>query len=129
MDRRQEIGTAGERAAEALLRSRHYAIVARNYRCRGGEIDLVALNRGTLVFVEVRTRAVDSPVHPLESIDGRKRRRIVTAARHYVARNRLHQHPMRFDVVAVFADAGGMRCELVEDAFNLDDLPPYRPPW
>ena len=129
MDRRHEIGAAGERAAERLLRRRRYSIVARNYRCRGGEIDLVALKNGAVVFVEVRTRAVGSLVHPLESIDGRKRRRIVTAARHYVARNRLHEHPMRFDVVAVFEEAAGLRCELVEDAFNLNDLPPYRPPW
>lgn len=126
---RRETGEAGERAAEAFLKRRGYVIVERNYRCRGGEIDLIALHRGTVVFVEVRTRAAGAMVHPFESVDGNKRRRIVTAARHYVSHKRLHDHPQRFDVVAVHSDGGSMECDLLADAFRLDDLPPPRRPW
>lgn len=126
---RRETGEAGERAAEAFLKQQRYVIIERNYRCRGGEIDLIALHRGTVVFVEVRTRAAEAMVHPFESVDGNKRRRIVTAARHYVAHKHLHDHPQRFDLVAVRVDGGDMRCELLVDAFRLDDLPPLRRPW
>jgi putative endonuclease len=129
MDRRRETGAAGERAAAEFLRGLKYAIVERNYRCRGGEIDLVALHRGAVVFVEVRTRSAGALVAPIESVDDAKRRRIVTAARHYTARHRLHDHPMRFDLVAVHAAARGMTCELVTNAFDLDDLGPPRRRW
>ncbi len=129
MSSRRETGEAGERAAAEFLRSHKYAIVERNYRCRGGEIDLIALHRGTVVFVEVRTRAAGAMVDPIESVDDGKRRRIVTAARHYVSRHRLHDHPMRFDLVAVHAEAGGMRCEILRNAFDLDDLAPPRRRW
>ncbi len=126
MSSRHETGEAGERAAEEHLRRRSYTIVARNYRCKGGEIDLVALHRGTVVFVEVRTRAAGGLVHPFESVDQPKRRRIVTAARHYISRNRLHDHPVRFDLVAVYAAAGELRCEHLANAFDLNDLAPPR---
>lgn len=125
----RETGTAGERAAEEFLRRRRYAIIARNYRCRGGEIDLVAIHRGSVVFVEVRTRAAGALVDPLETVDEGKRRRIVTAARHYVARHRLHEQPQRFDVVAVRVTPAGMQCEVVANAFDLDDLPPPQRRW
>ena len=126
---RRETGEAGERAAEAFLKSRGYVVVERNYRCRGGEIDLIALHRGTVVFVEVRTRAADAMVHPFESVDGNKRRRIVTAARLYVSCKRLHDHRQRFDIVAVHVESGRMECELLADAFRLEDLPPPRRRW
>lgn len=126
---RLAVGAAGESAAEAFLRRRGYVIVERNYRCRGGEIDLIALDRGAVVFIEVRTRAVGAVVDPVESIGPAKRRRVVAAARHYTARRRLHERPMRFDVVAVDADASGMQCRVIANAFDLDDLPPPRRPW
>ena len=129
MATRREIGEAGERAAEEYLRRRRYAIVARNYRCRGGEIDLVALHGHTVVFIEVRTRSTAALVEPFETVDEAKRRRIVTAARHYAARHRLHDHAMRFDLVAVRGDGDGMTCELLADAFNLDDHGPPRRRW
>jgi len=129
VDDRSEIGAAGERAAAAFLQRRRIVIVERNYSCRGGEIDLVAVAAGTLVFVEVRTRSAGSLVDPLASIDGNKRRRIVTAARHYVARHGFHDRPMRFDVVSVRACGGRLECQHLENAFDLDDLPPPRRRW
>ncbi len=129
MTDRRERGEAGERAAAAFLRRRGYVVVERNYRCRGGEIDLIALHGSTVVFVEVRTRAAEAMVHPFESVDGNKRRRIVTAARYYVMSKHLHDHPQRFDLVAVRVEGGDMKCELLVDAFRLDDLPPPRRPW
>lgn len=129
MSSRRETGEAGEHAAADYLRGLKYVIVARNYRCRGGEIDLVALHRETVVFIEVRTRSDGALVDPIESVDDSKRRRIVTAARHYAARHRLHDRAMRFDLVAVRAGARETTCELLVNAFDLNDLGPARPRW
>ncbi len=115
---RQRLGVEGERAAASFLRWRGYAIVARNYRCRGGEIDLVALERRTVVFVEVKARHGATHGAPLESVPAWKQRRVAAAALHYLARYRLLERVVRFDVVGVWLGPGAPRCELVRDAFD-----------
>ena len=98
---RQRFGDAGEDAAASLLEQGGYRIVARNHRCRRGEVDLVAEKGDLLVFVEVRTRATAVFGGPEETVGPAKRRRIVTAARDYLARRRGPERGARFDVVAV----------------------------
>ena len=83
-DERQLLGAEGERAAEKFLRRQRYTIVARNYRCPSGEVDLVALDRSTVVFVEVKTRTQAGFGSPLEAVDPRKQRQIQRAAQHYL---------------------------------------------
>ena len=117
-DRRQQAGRAGECAAEHHLVRAGYAILARNYRCPLGEIDLVALDRRTVVFVEVKARHSAAAGAPLEAVTPRQQRRIVRAARHYLARHRLLDRLVRFDVVGVWLDADPPRCELVQAAFD-----------
>ncbi len=113
---RQVLGTRGERIAARLLRRRGYAIVARNYRCRAGEIDLVAVDGSVLVFVEVKMRA---EAEPLLAIDPRKQRQIVRVARHFLAAHRLSGREIRFDVVGIRRGRWGRAsCELVRDAFE-----------
>jgi putative endonuclease len=119
-DDRHDLGAAGEQAAEHFLRKKRYVIVARNYRCKVGEVDLVALDRGTLVFVEVKTRRHAGFGAPIEAVDMRKQRQIVRAARHFIAAHRLHDRDARFDVVGVWWDDGRACCELVENAFEAD---------
>lgn len=70
----RRIGTAHERQAETFLKEKGYRIVARNYRCRSGEIDLIARDGECLVFVEVRYRTDTGKGHPLETVDTRKQR-------------------------------------------------------
>lgn len=120
-DARQRLGRAGERAAERFLTRRGYRVLARNYRCPLGEIDLVALHGRTIAFVEVKTRrgTVDSP---LDAVDHRKQRRIVRAAAHYLAAHGLGERDARCDVVGVRPAGEGFACELVQDAFGLDDV-------
>ena len=114
----QAAGGAAEEAAARFLERQGLAIVARNYRTRLGEIDLVARDGATLVFVEVRMRSSDRFGGGAESIGWRKRSRIEAAARQYLSR--LHREPpCRFDVVTLEGDAmQGFRVEWIRDAFR-----------
>jgi len=108
-------GAAAEALAANFLAARGLTIVRRNYRCRGGEIDLIAQDGATLVFVEVRLRRNRDFGTPGESITAAKRRRLRFAALHYLAR--LRREPQcRFD--AVLLDAG----EHVEWLRNVDGI-------
>ncbi len=96
----QAAGSAAEEAAANFLSRNGLAIVARNYRTRLGEIDLIAREGATLVFVEVRMRSSARFGGGAESITPGKRKRLVAAARHYLARLR-REPPCRFDVVTL----------------------------
>ena len=119
MDRRGELGRRGEGLAEAFLRRSAYTIVARNYRCRLGEIDLVALDGPVLVFVEVRSRNGPAFGTPLESVDARKQIRLARVARQFLAERRWHDRDARFDVIGVRFDEDPPRVEHVQAAFEL----------
>ena len=114
---RQQAGRRGEDAAAQYLERAGYVILARNYRCRVGEIDLVALDGRTVVFVEVKARHGGESGAPLESLRPDQQRRIARAAEHYVARHRLLDRAARFDVVGVDLDGEPPRCTLVRGAF------------
>ncbi|HEV8633257.1 MAG TPA: YraN family protein [Chloroflexota bacterium] len=96
------IGRLGERAAVAYLQSRGYRILATNWRTRFGEIDVVAEQGGTLVFVEVRTRRTGGFGTAAESVDGRKQRQLVLMAQQYLQRH-APTAPARIDVITVSA--------------------------
>jgi putative endonuclease len=98
-------GLEAEAEAARLLESKGLAVVARNYRTRFGEVDLVAREGATLVFVEVRRRSSRAFGGAAASVDARKQAKIVAAARHYLAR--LGAEPAcRFDVVTWDGDSG-----------------------
>ena len=99
----QASGSVAEDEAARFLTRQGLDIVARNYRTRFGEIDLVARDGATLVFVEVRMRSSDRFGGAAASIDGRKKNRIVAAARQFLARL-AHEPPCRFDVVTLDGD-------------------------
>lgn len=107
------IGAEAEARAAQFLQRKGYRVVDRNWTCRGGEIDLVCDDGGTLVFVEVRARADDRHGTPLETVVDVKRRRLIRAAELYLAQKELHDRACRFDVVAIT----GTTVEHVEDAF------------
>jgi len=109
---RQATGQAGEKAAERCLRRSGYRILARNVTYRQGEVDLVAQEKrsGTVCFVEVRSRATEEgrepDVSPEESVTAAKRRRIISAAKKFLADRHATEQAARFDVVTVrFAGA------------------------
>ena len=118
---RQRLGVFGEEQAAVSYREDGYDILDANYRCRFGELDLVAFDGTYLVFVEVRTREVGALVSPAETVDSRKQHRIVLTAQHYLLQNpELRDLNMRFDVVEVFY-SGGYDCTVnrIENAFTL----------
>ena len=119
VDGRGELGRRGEAVAEEFLRARRYAIVARNYRCRAGEVDLVALDGPVLVFVEVRSRRGTLVGTPLESVDGRKQARLARVARYFCAARGWLDRDARFDVVGVRFDTEPPAVEHVRAAFEV----------
>jgi putative endonuclease len=115
---RQRLGDLGEKAAEELLTANGYRIVARKHRCRRGEVDLVAEQGELLVFVEVRTRAMSVFGGPEETVGFGKQKRVVLAARDFLARWRGPPRGARFDVVAVIDCPGGPRLQHFPAAFD-----------
>ena len=111
-------GALGEEAAAGFLRAGGYRIVARNHRCRLGEVDIVAEKGELLVFVEVRTRATAVFGRPEETVDPRKQRRVIAAARDYLARRRGPAKAARFDVIAVLDGPQGPALTHFENAFD-----------
>lgn len=117
---RRQIGASGEDIAAAFLKGIGYVILTRNYRKRFGEIDIIAEDDTTLVFVEVKTRSTTAFGNPLEAVDGRKQRRMVRAALAYLSSQGRHGQSARFDVIAVQLQAQGPpRIEHVRNAFDL----------
>ncbi len=118
----QRVGDAAETMASEYLAQKGLRVIARNVRYPDGELDVIATEGATLVFVEVRLRASASHGGALASIDANKRRRVIRAARHYLnAYTRDGQHPTppcRFDVIA--ADAHGIT-EWVCGAFDAEE--------
>ncbi len=111
------LGRRGERAAEKHLRRNGYRIVARNFRAAGAEIDLVAMDGDTLVFVEVKTRRSRTAGAPEEAVDERKQKRMRRAAEAFAKRYRADETEMRFDIVAVDASGKRLEIELLRNAF------------
>jgi len=113
-DRRRALGAAGEARTATWYRDHGYRVLDRNWRCRDGELDLVCVGRGSLVFVEVKTRSSLAFGHPAEAVTPAKQARLRRLAGRWVA-----AHPgvgprwWRFDVVAVLPTS----IEVIENAF------------
>ena len=113
-------GEQGEALACRHLEAREYVVVQRNYRCRVGEIDIVARQGQTTVFVEVKGRAGSSHGEGHESVVIRKRSRIVRAAMLYAVQHGLGDSPVRFDVISIQWKDGRPVIRHDEGAFDAD---------
>jgi putative endonuclease len=107
MDDRAGLGQAGEKQAVKFLRRLRYRIVTRNYRCPQGEIDVVALDGKTIVFVEVKTRTDREHADPQDAVNRAKREHIMRSARFFLRQTGSEDRDFRFDIVAVVRGAGG----------------------
>ena len=113
------LGRRGERAATRHLKRHRHKILARNYQCDGGEIDLVCADADVIVFVEVKTRSSRDAQDPQEAITPGKWKRVERAARHFLMKHSAAGHPCRFDFVAViWPPRGSPIIEHFEDAYQ-----------
>ncbi len=118
--RYHSLGARGERAAERFLRRLRYKIIARRERGRLGELDLVAVDGRTIVFVEVKTRRSHDKGHPAEAVGPQKQQRLTRLALAYLKRHDLLEYAARFDVLAITwpADARKPTIEHIKNAFE-----------
>lgn len=114
-------GIAGEELAAGYLRELGYAILARNFRCRGGEVDIIAKDGATLVFVEVKTRRNAAFGVPQLAVTPFKQRQIAKAAQTWLAKNRKFGVAARFDVLTVQLRPNAPA--VFEHIINAFDLP------
>jgi len=116
---RKLLGRSGEDRAARHLQGLGYRVLERNFRTSHGEIDLIALDGDTVVFVEVKTRTSGAYGAPELAVDRRKQERMVKAALGYLKRAQLHQAACRFDVVAI-SGPQAEQVELIRQAFEME---------
>lgn len=113
-------GESGEELAAGLLKKNGYKIVARNYKTKLGEIDIIAYDRDTVCFIEVKARHSDRYGSPKEAILPRKQRQISKAALLFLKENNLLNKNARFDAVSIAYSQNKPQLELIKNAFELD---------
>lgn len=120
MTDQQRLGQAGEALALSHLQQQGLRLLARNWRCRQGELDLVMLDGDTVVFVEVRYRRHAGWGGAAESVDARKRARLISAAEHFLHQEpRWQTAPCRFDVIALSpGEHSTPRLDWLQNAFQ-----------
>jgi len=119
-DERISLGARGEDLAVAHLRRHGWNVLQRNYRLRSGEIDIIARDGETLVFVEVKTRRSLRFGAPAAAVTPRKQARLGRLAQEYLARNKLGETASRFDVISVLLPTRGpAQIELITNAFEV----------
>ena len=118
-DHRRVLGKTGEEAAVQYLLRHGYHILERNYRCRFGEIDLIARDGGTLTFIEVKTRRSQRFGPAASAVTVKKQRHLVKASQVYMAQAGRTTDFCRFDVLTIEMDGVTPRIELIKNAFQL----------
>ena len=117
---KKELGDAGEKFAEKYLKSLGFKIIRKNYSSPFGEIDIIAREKDTLVFVEVKSRNEGLEGSAEYAVDSKKRYRITRTALYYLNENKLGEIDCRFDVVIVhFSERGRARVSLIKNAFPI----------
>jgi putative endonuclease len=116
---KKELGKKGEEVALRFLKKKGYRIIERNYVCKMGEMDIIAREKDTLVFIEVKTRTSTMFGPPQLAVHSSKQRQLSKVALYYLKEKRLEDAKARFDVVAILLEQKGEEIELIRDAFDL----------
>ena len=114
-DTRKSLGSRGEEIAVKFLKKNRYKILERNYKSKLGEIDIIARDKDTLCFIEVKTRKNAHYGLPQEAVDKYKRSRLIKAALFYMKEKKLSDCSFRFDVIAVTD-----QIRLIKNAFSME---------
>ena len=119
-ENRQQTGKYGEEHAAVFLKQKGYTVIEKNYRQPCGEIDIIARDGETLVFIEVKTRRTTSFGSPFEAITDRKKRQIARTAQDYLCRKKQTNKPARFDVIGIVLLKGQEpHIEIIKNAFDM----------
>lgn len=116
---KKELGEKGEEIALRFLKKNGYRILQRNYVCKLGEVDIIAREKDTFVFIEVKTRRSTTFGPPQLAVNQKKKEQISKAALYFLKEKRLEEAKARFDVVAILLGPKGEEIELIRDAFDL----------
>jgi putative endonuclease len=120
--KKKELGKRGEELALRFLKKSGYKIVERNYICKMGEMDIIAQEKDTLVFVEVKTRTSMDFGPPQLAVNPTKQMQLSKVALNFLKEKRVEDVKARFDVVAIVLKPTGEEVELIKDAFDLKYL-------
>lgn len=115
----QELGKWGEEYAARFLEQNEYKILTRNYRCKIGEIDIIAKNKEYIVFIEVKTRKNISYGYPREAVTKHKQKKIYYVALNYITRYNLNNSFFRFDVVEIIGNEYNNTIQIIKNAFQI----------
>lgn len=119
---RPSLGDRGETAACGFLKDHGYEILEKNYKCKIGEIDVIARRRGRLAFIEIKTRTNTRFGMPQEAVDLRKQIKISKVAQWYLKEKKIEKTPIAFDVVAIlWGERQASKIHLITDAFEKRD--------
>jgi putative endonuclease len=119
---KRDIGAVGEDLAVKYLKKAKYKIVERNWLCKYGEVDIIAKDRGTIAFIEVKARKKGTSVDPLYSVNSRKQMQICKAAQDYITRKKIRNKMFRFDVLTVIFNEPEPEILLIKNAFDFREL-------
>ena len=111
------LGVFGEDEAVKFLKKNGYKIIERNYKCRYGEIDIIAKQKNTWCFIEVKTIQKSASKSPFEKIDKTKLEHIENSAACYIAKNKLGNEKIRFEAIGIRVSEGKTEIELLKDIF------------
>lgn len=117
MNAKINLGKKGEEIALAYLKSKKYKIIEKNLRNRFGEIDIIANDHGTLVFIEVKTRTSEAFGTPIQGINEKKQKRLKQLAMRYIADKGLIEQEVRFDVLGILQTNKETKIEHIPNAF------------
>ena len=116
---KKELGKKGEEIALRFLKKNGYHIIEKNYVCKMGEMDIIAKEKDTLVFIEVKTRTSTTFGPPQLAVNSSKQRQLSKVALYFLKEKGIEDVKARFDVVAILLGAKGEEIELIRDAFEL----------
>jgi putative endonuclease len=119
MMQKKELGKKGEEIALRFLKKRGYRVVEKNYVCKMGEMDIIAREKDTWVFIEVKTRTSTLFGPPQLAVNSSKQRQLSKVALNYLKEKKLEDTKARFDVVAILLEEKREEIELIRDAFDL----------
>jgi putative endonuclease len=114
-------GKAGEKIAAAFLKKNGYRIIETNLRCVLGEIDIIAREKGELVFIEVKTRKSEELGYPEQAVGIKKQKKMSQLAMWYLQKKNLTEARARFDVVAIMILPAGNEIKLIKNAFDFNE--------